>query len=67
MIVLVAKHSIYHRQALEVVTHVQFIRHAHAAVQLDGLLADITARISNLYFSRRNGLFALRLVFFIQF
>src|SRR5579862_6646852 len=37
---LVGEGERHHGQALEVMTHVQVVGHAHAAMDLDGLLAD---------------------------
>src|SRR6187399_215856 len=40
MMVDVAEHRVDHRQPLEVVADAEFFGHAHAAVQLNRLLAD---------------------------
>src|SRR5690606_24062932 len=43
-----------HRQPLEGVRHLHFLRHAHAAVQLDRLLADVACRVGDLDLGRRD-------------
>ena len=65
--VLVTEHGVDHGQALEIVTNMQFIRHAHAAMQLHRLLAHEAAGISNLYFGGGNGLGALYRIFIADF
>lgn len=41
------------KQALEVVTDIELIGHAHAAVQLHSLLADIASRLPHQRLGRR--------------
>ncbi len=44
----VPEQRVDHGQALEIVTHVQLLGHAHPAVQLDGVLADEPAGLAHL-------------------
>src|SRR5262245_34840301 len=54
MVIRVAKLLRDHRQPPERVRHLKLLAHAHAAVELDRLLADMAARVGDLDLRRRH-------------
>jgi hypothetical protein len=48
----IAEHRVDHGQALEIVPDIELVRHAHATVQLYGLLPDEAAGLADLGPSR---------------
>ena len=63
MMVDIAKLTVNHGQALEVMTDGQFFRHAHTAVDLNGLLPNEAARLTNANFRSRRGFLSLNRIF----
>src|ERR1700761_9569415 len=62
VVVGVAELGLDHAGALIVVADGHLVGHAHAAVQLDGVLADELAGLADLHLGRRRGLGALGVV-----
>ncbi len=57
----VAELALDHRHALEEVADIEFVGHAHAAVNLDGVLADELAGLADLHLGAGGGELALAL------
>ena len=57
VMILIAEHRFDHGQAFEKVTDIQFVCHAHATMQLHGLLANVTANDWRLKENRQRFLF----------